>query len=70
MIKYGSNQVKMEAEVPTVPGSYNIVLDPSGHTPAISTADTSVLTNKISSFFASQNQQSKNPNQNLWFKQL
>lgn len=38
----------MEGVVPTNNGA-----DPNVNTPQISTADTSVLTNKISSFFAS-----------------
>lgn len=48
MFKYGSNQNQFEA-------TYNFQapphVDPNAQTPAISTADTSLLTNKLSSFF-------------------
>jgi hypothetical protein len=55
MIKFGCNQAQIMEGV-----SGNA--DPNVNTPQISTADTSVLTNKISTFFATQNQFSKPQN--------
>lgn len=65
MIKYGCNQSQFE-------GTYSYLNLPNkidANTPPISTADTSLLTNKLSSFFTGQNQLSKK-DQNAWFKQI
>ena len=43
--------------------------DPHGNTPPISTADTSLLTNKLGSLFNTQNQLTKK-DQTAWFKQI
>ena len=59
MYKYTSNQVIMEE--PTCENSAdtrniaNNKMDPFANTPPISTADCSIITNKISSFFVSHN---------------
>lgn len=69
MFKYGSNQNQFEAtynfQAPGVPSG----ADPHANTPAISTADTSLLTNKLSSFFIGQSQFNRR-DQNAWFRQL
>ena len=44
-------------------------MEAQGDTPPVSTADTSLLTNKLSSFFLGQSQFNRR-DQNAWFKQI
>lgn len=66
MYKYDSNQRQLEA-------SYNLAsqpkIDAQGNTPPISTADTSLITNKLSTFLHGQNHFNRR-DQNAWFKQI
>jgi hypothetical protein len=48
MFRYGSNQNNFE---PTYNFAGTPKLDPHGSTPVISTADTSIVVNKLSQFF-------------------
>jgi hypothetical protein len=67
MYKYGCNQNQFDGAY-----AYSVapkMPDPNGNTPPISTADTSLLTNKLSSFFTTQNHLAKK-DQNAWFKQI
>lgn len=66
MIKYGSNQEQFE---PNYTYSGTPKLDHLGNTPVISTADTSLVTNKLSQFF-NGNPQFQKRDQNAWFKQI
>jgi len=70
-LKNYKNLMKFESQQNQLMEGVVEVQDTNNQTPYVSTADTSVLTNKISSFFAQQNNPKapQNPN-NLWGKLL